>query len=371
MQHFLVQNSGRLDAVLCAFLPHSRSQISEFVKTYGVFVGDTLIKKPSFAVKSGTCIAVCEEKFFATSEPQGSQNVKTKFDFNTALTPSVIFEDEEILVICKPSGLVTHAAASVKEATLTDWLQTQNYSLSTLAGNERYGIVHRLDKGTSGVMVVAKTNHAHAGLSEQLASKEAGRFYIAAIDLALKEACVVSRPIGRDEQNRLKKRALSGVQISQIVAKSGQNANLLKPNLNFANSANANPQDVLPRGFRRAKTAFLPLDLAPKSPECHFVAAKLFTGRTHQIRVHLASLNRHILGDDLYGFKRQNAKLTRIYLHAWLLKLTHPKSGEKMEFFAPFGEDFAALFADAKAAGELLKAGEGLFAGYQKWREFC
>jgi 23S rRNA pseudouridine1911/1915/1917 synthase len=203
------------------------------------------------------------------------------------------------MVINKPSGLVVHPAPSVKEATLVDWLVKKGISLSTISGEERHGIVHRIDKETTGALVVAKDNKVHEMLSEQLQDKSMGRYYLALIDCPLKEDIVVDKPIGRNPKNRLK-------------------------------------MDVVAHG-KSAKTAFKKLVSTEHGTE--LIAAKLFTGRTHQIRVHLNTLGRHILGDDLYGFKSKRDKISRVNLHAYLLYLVHPVTGEKMEFTAPLFDD--------------------------------
>jgi len=202
-------------------------------------------------------------------------------------------------VINKPSGLVVHPAPSVKEPTLVDWLIHKGISLSTISGEERHGIVHRIDKETTGALVVAKDNKTHEKLSEQLQDKSMGRYYLALIDCPLKDDTIVDKPIGRNPKNRLK-------------------------------------MDVVPHG-KNAKTAFV--KLAQTIYDVELVAAKLFTGRTHQIRVHLNTLGRHILGDNLYGFKTKRDKIARVNLHAYLLYLVHPHTGEKMEFVAPLFDD--------------------------------
>lgn len=181
-----------------------------------------------------------------------------------------------------------------------DWLKQKNISLSTISGDERHGIVHRLDKGTSGVMVVAKTNEAHVHLAKQLEVKSMGRYYLAIIDMPLKDNLIVEKPIGRNPNNRLK---------MAIV----QNA-------------------------RYAKSAFSKL-IFSKDEKYELISCKLFTGRTHQIRVHLSSINRHILGDNLYGFKGELNKINRFYLHAYILYLTHPKTKKQMSFRANLAPD--------------------------------
>jgi 23S rRNA pseudouridine1911/1915/1917 synthase len=175
-----------------------------------------------------------------------------------------------------------------------DWLKSKNIRLSTISGEERHGIVHRIDKETSGALVIAKTNEAHQFLSEQLSDKSMGRYYLAIIDLPLKEDTEIDKPIGRNPKNRLK----------NCVINSG----------------------------KTAKTRFI--KLCGEKEE--LIACKLFTGRTHQIRVHLNSINRHIIGDELYGAKESNE---RIMLHAYILYLIQPKTKKLMQFTAPLFED--------------------------------
>jgi 23S rRNA pseudouridine1911/1915/1917 synthase len=255
----------------------------EFVKINGKIVS-----------KTGYKLKLEQEIDVTFPEVEKKEIIDVDFDVE------IIYEDEYILVINKPSNLVVHDAPSVKEATLVDWLKQKNISLSTISGEERHGIVHRLDKGTSGVMVVAKTNEAHVGLSKQLEDKSMGRIYLAITDLPLKDNQIIEGPIARNPNNRLK-------------------------------------MGIVPNG-KNAKSAFIKLALS-KNEKYELISAKLFTGRTHQIRVHLSSINRHILGDDLYGFKGDLNKINRVYLHAYNLYLFHPITNEKMDFLANIPSD--------------------------------
>ncbi len=306
MNRFNVKTAGRIDKVLAQELEVSRNQIEKLIKDGLVSVNGKTVTKPSFKVAEGDEIA------YAFKEAEKREPVEVDFDVE------VLYEDEYLMVVNKPSGLVVHPAPSVKEPTLVDWLMQRGISLSTISGEERHGIVHRIDKETTGALVVAKTNEAHEKLSIQLQDKSMGRYYLALIDHPLKEDVVVDKPIGRNTNNRLK-------------------------------------MDVVPHG-KEAKTAFKKLLATPHETE--LIAAKLFTGRTHQIRVHLGSLGRHILGDDLYGFKSKRDKIPRVYLHAYLLYLMHPKSGEKMEFLAPLFDDmqgYIAKYFDAQSVDKVLE----------------
>ncbi len=172
---------------------------------------------------------------------------------------------------------------------MLDWLTKNGFSLSTLAGEHRNGIVHRLDRDTTGVMVVAKTNEAHRILSEQLKDRSMGRYYLALINYPLKDNSIVDRPIARNPKNRFKMGIVNG--------------------------------------GKEAKSAFLKL-LQSKSL-IELVAVKLYTGRTHQIRVHLGSIGRYILGDVLYGFKSKQDTINRVMLHAYKFYLIHPTRKER------------------------------------------
>ncbi len=301
MNTFIAIASGRLDKILAIQLDVSRNQVEKLVKDGLVSVNDKTITKGSFKVKEGDVVSY----IFKEAE----KRVAPPIDFDV----EILYEDEYLLVVNKPSGLVVHPAPSVKEPTLVDWLIHKGISLSTISGEERYGIVHRIDKETTGALVVAKDNKIHEALSLQLQDKSMGRYYLALIDCPLKDDIVVDKPIGRNPKNRLK-------------------------------------MDVVPDG-RNAKTAFVKLLTGQHNIE--LIAARLFTGRTHQIRVHLNTLGRHILGDDLYGFKTKRDKISRVNLHAYLLYLVHPVSGERMEFVAPMFDDMKAYIAKNFDQGEV------------------
>lgn len=287
MKIFKTKTPNRLDKTLTSGLNVSRNQVEKLIKDGLVSVNGKTITKTSYKVAEGDEIA------YEFKEAQ--KRVVSPIDFDV----EILYEDEYMLIVNKPSGLVVHPAPSVKEPTLVDWLIHKGISLSTISGEERHGIVHRIDKGTTGALVVAKTNEAHEKLSAQLRDKSMGRYYLALIDCPLKEDSIVDKPIGRNPKHRLK-------------------------------------MDVVPHG-KSAKTAFV--KLAQTEYDTELIVAKLFTGRTHQIRVHLKSLGRHILGDDLYGFKSKRDKIQRVNLHAYLLYLVHPHTGEKMEFLAPLFDD--------------------------------
>ncbi len=307
MQKRLVaQSAERLDRFLAKELQESRNQIEQLIKKGFVEVDKKPATKPGVKLKPG------QEVMVQLPLPAKSERAPVDFEVEK------LYEDEDILVVNKPAGVVVHPAPSVKEPTLVDWLKQEGISLSTISGEERHGIVHRIDKETSGVLVVAKNNEAHQKLSEQLQDKSMGRYYLAFIEPPLKEDVVVEKPIARNPKNRLK-------------------------------------MAIIENG-RAAKSAFAKL-LTSKNGKFELIGAKLFSGRTHQIRVHLSSLHRHILGDSLYGFKSKGVTIPRVFLHAYILYLRHPRSGEKMEFVAPLPQDmekFASKHFDMEILHEKI-----------------
>ena len=289
----IAPKGGRIDKVLAEALSISRNQVEKLIRDSLVEVNGICVNKTSHKLVEGDRVA------YQFREAQKREAQEIDFDVE------ILYEDEQMMMVNKPSGLVVHPAPSVKVPTLVDWLIKKGVSLSTVSGEERHGIVHRIDKETTGALVIAKTNEAHQKLSEQLQDKSMGRYYLAIIDYPLKENVVVNKPVGRNPNNRLK-------------------------------------MDVVPHG-KEAKTSFV--KLAEGKGDAELILAKLFTGRTHQIRVHLNSLGRHILGDHLYGFKSKKDTIARVYLHAYLLYLKHPKSGKKMHFVAPLFEDMKAFIS--------------------------
>ncbi|WP_187648315.1 RluA family pseudouridine synthase [Nitrosophilus labii] len=289
-EKIVVDKEERLDKFLVEYFQVSRNQIESLIKKGYVKVNEKEVKKAGFKLKKSDLIDI---RF---PDMQKSEPVKVDFDIE------VIHEDEDIVVLNKPSGITVHPASSVKEATVVDWLKKRGVSLSTIAGEERHGIVHRLDKETSGLMVVAKNNESHKFLSNQLQDKSMGRYYLAIIEPPLKENTIVEKEIARNPKNRLKMAVIAG--------------------------------------GRYAKTAFVKIEESLDGTT-ELIGAKLFTGRTHQIRVHLNAIGRHILGDSLYGFKSRSAKIERVFLHAYILYLIHPRYKKEIKFVAPLPEDMS------------------------------
>ena len=284
---YLCHTPQRLDKFLSEVLQTTRNQVLTLIKDGHVTVDSKVLTKPGQKLKEGQKIHI--------DFPEPVVTAPLHIDFDV----EILFEDDDLLVINKPKDLTVHPAPSVKEATLVDWLKHKGIRLSTLSGEERHGIVHRLDKGTTGVMVVAKNNETHEALSQQLQDRTMGRYYLAIINIPLKDNTIVDKPIGRSSTNRLKMAVVEGAKAS--------------------------------------KTEFAKL-YPSKDEKEELIACKLYSGRTHQIRVHLESLGRGILGDHLYGFKGKEDKINEIFLHAYILYFVHPSTKEKMEFVAPIHE---------------------------------
>ena len=218
----------------------------------------------------------------------------------------VLYEDGDIAIINKPRGMAVHAGAGRVNGTLVNALLYRLKSLSSINGEIRPGIVHRIDKDTTGLLVVAENDAAHLSLARQIAEKSCRREYLALLEGVLKEESGrVETLIGRDPKDRLK-------------------------------------MAVLPAGGRRAVTQFSVVERFPAHTLVHFT---LQTGRTHQIRVHAKYLGHPVVGDKVYGYKKQRFALEGQLLHAFRLTLTHPRTGERMTFEAPLPEDFENVLA--------------------------
>ncbi len=303
-EEYCCEDAERLDVFLSKTLGQTRSQISQLIKLGAVSIEDKVVARPGVKLK--------EKQIVTVTFPQMKHEEACEVDFDV----DILYEDDDVLVINKPSGLTVHPAPSVKEATLVDWLKHKGVRLSTITAEERHGIVHRLDKGTSGAMVVAKNNNAHEFLSAQLQDKSMGRYYIAVVSPPLKDdLTLVESNIGRSANNRLKMAC------------------------------------GLAHG-KYAKTLFKQLTLS-EDQKSQLLACKLFTGRTHQIRVHLESLNRHILGDHIYAQNPLAEKAERILLHAYIIYFIHPTSKKRVLFKAAF-DPYMQEKLDKKFEKEIL-----------------
>ncbi|MEA3186462.1 MAG: rRNA synthase [Chthoniobacter sp.] len=290
MPEFRVEkgDSGqRLDAFLAQKIPRlSRSRIQALIKT-GHARMDGAAQKPGAKVKRDRVVSI--------EEPEPTNSTIEAED----IPLDVIYEDDEIVVINKPPGLVVHPAAGNAAHTLVNALLNHCRSLSGIGGERRPGIVHRLDKETSGCIVVAKNDAAHQSLARQFAARTVTKIYLALVSGHLKTKLgTMDAAIGRHPVHRKQ-------------------------------------MTVLARG-RAAKTDYRVVqEIDPAS----LVECRLHTGRTHQIRVHLKHLGHPVLGDKLYAPKLARG-FPRQMLHAWQLGFAHPATKLPVKFTAPLPDDF-------------------------------
>lgn len=286
--HIAAEDAGaRIDQFLAARVPTlSRSRIQDLMKTGHVLVNGRQIK-------ASTKLRV--EDHITLAEPPPLPATTEAED----IALDVLFEDSHLIVLNKPPGLVVHPAAGHWHGTLVNALLHHCHGLSSIGGEERPGIVHRLDKETSGCLVAAKNDVAHRALTRQFAGREVTKIYLAlATGTFCEKSGVIDGAIGRHPIHRKKMTVLDGE-----------------------------------RG-RAARTDYRVLQMLDAGA---LVECTLHTGRTHQIRVHLKHLGHPLVGDEMYG---RRAGFQRQMLHAWKLGFTHPVSGERMHFTAPIPADF-------------------------------
>ncbi len=306
----------RLDLFLSVAIPElSRSRIQKAIRGGDVTINDQKVTRQSKNVHQGDSIRL------SFSPPRPLEAVPEDIPLD------ILYQDENLLVVNKPPGMVVHPAPGHPSGTMVNALLYHCDNLSGIGGVLRPGIVHRLDKDSSGLLVVAKDDRSHISLSRQMAERKVKRIYKTVVWGEMKEReGVIDRPIGRSPRNRKK-------------------------------------MAVVEKGGRDAITHYRVLDT--NSP-FQYIELKLGTGRTHQIRVHLACCSRPVLGDPVYGGRRirrsaldkseiEKAEralslIDRQALHAEQLSFAHPRNGSRVEFRAAPPEDFRAVL-------ELLELG--------------
>ena len=288
----IAEKSERLDVYLSEKLDKTRSAIKKLIEDKNVTVNGK-VEKAGKTLKEGDEITVI------LPDP-------VKLDLEAENIPlDIIYQDEDIAIINKPQGMTVHAGNGVHGSTLVNALLYHLDSLSGINGVIRPGIVHRIDKDTSGLLVVAKNDAAHVSLSEQIKNKTCRRIYLALVEGVIKENDgVIDTFIGRSDKNRT----------MMAVKQDG----------------------------RRAVTHY---KVIRRYKDYTLMEFSLETGRTHQIRVHTKHLGHPVVGDPVYGYKTQKFKLNGQLLHAFRLELTHPRSGERMTFEAPLPDYFQAVLA--------------------------
>ncbi len=272
----------------------TRSRLKKLVEEGGVLVGGTVQTKAGADIKAGDVVELhVPDPVEYSVKPEN-------------IPIEIVYEDGDFAVVNKPKGMTVHIGNGVISGTLVNALLYALDSLSGVGGVLRPGIVHRIDKDTTGLLVVAKNDKAHVSLAKQIAEKTCKRTYYALLEGKLKEdSGRVQTDIGRHPTERLK-------------------------------------MSVLPTG--KGKPAITDFEVAARFGEeftlCKFT---LQTGRTHQIRVHAKYLGHPVAGDPVYGFKKQRLQADGQLLHAWQLELAHPSSGERMTFNAPLPPAFQEI----------------------------
>lgn len=293
--HFVVLpdlSGKRLDLLVadlgsCAQL--TRSRIQNLIRTGNILVNDE-IKKNGYRVRAGETIRII------LPPPQPSSLIPQELEFE------VLYEDQDVIVLSKPPGVVVHPSHGHIEGTLVHGLLHHCRNLSGIGGELRPGIVHRLDKDTSGAMIVAKNDMAHQSLVKQFKGRTVEKFYLALLaGIPRSRTGRIAAAIGRHPVHRKK-------------------------------------MAVLQQGGRESVTNW---EILEYFIHFSFVKLRLETGRTHQIRVHMASIGCPIAGDPVYGKKSKTSDLlfVRQCLHSYSLAFDHPRSGERLSFTAPLWPD--------------------------------
>jgi len=284
---FYPDKPDRLDKFLASMMPeHSRTKLATWIEAGSVTV-DGRIRKPSFVVEADMEVAVSED---ATVREHHIEPID--------LPLRVPYEDDDFLMVDKPRGILSHPAPNSDAVSLVHALLARGGSLSLTAGAFRPGIVHRLDKDTTGLLAVAKNDFAHVRLSDQIREKTALRVYLAVAEgEPPRERWDVEAPLG-------------------------------------SNSANRSLRAVRHDG----KPALTHFRLLNRSGSRNLLACRLSTGRTHQIRVHLAAIGLYVVGDRLYG--PAASELHPLQLHAAMLHVDQPRTGERVRCCVPPPDDF-------------------------------
>jgi 23S rRNA pseudouridine1911/1915/1917 synthase len=289
---FAVEQAGeRLDKAISACVQNlSRAAVQRLIKTGEVTVNGRL-SKPSYRVRAGDTVTVRVPA--ETPAPVVPEDIPL----------DVVHEDDALLVVNKPAGMVVHPALGHTSGTLVNAVLAHCRQVADVGGLERAGIVHRLDKDTSGLMLIAKDEATHTALQRQFKRRQVAKTYLALVEGHVQpREGIIEAPVGRDKQQRKR----------MAVVRHGREA----------------------RTTYRAVEYFADHTLLEVRPH---------TGRTHQVRVHLAWLGYPVVGDAVYGYRHQRLLQGRHFLHAAHLRFTHPATGEEVEYTAPLPPELAAI----------------------------
>lgn len=290
MQKIKIEDDGvnlRIDSYLSSVIDVSRSKISKMIKNKEILVNNKEIKN-SYLLKENDAIEIGEIK------EEEMQALPEKMNLD------IIYEDDDVIVVNKPNGMVVHPAVGNKSGTLVNGLLYHSKNLSTINGEFRPGIVHRIDAYTTGLLMVAKNDNAHKVLAKELEEKKTTRKYIALVwGIINTDTGTIDAPIGRDINDR-KKMAVTDI---------------------------------------NSKDAITHFKVLERYTNATLIELKLETGRTHQIRVHMNYIGYPVVNDPVYG-RRKIIDNTGQCLHAKTLGFIHPKTGKYMEFDSDLPECF-------------------------------
>lgn len=297
------ENAGtRLDAFISGEIESlSRNYAQSIIEEGRVTINGTVENSKKCKVKAG------DEIIIDFPEPE-TLDVKAE-----NIPIEIVYEDDDVIVVEKPRGMVVHPSPGNYDGTLVNALMYHcGDSLSSINGTIRPGIVHRIDKDTSGLLMIAKNNKAHESLAAQLKEHSCTREYTAlCYDNIKDDELTIDKPIGRDEKNRLR-RAVYG---------------------------------------SAPKNAVTHIRVVTRYGKYTLVKARLETGRTHQIRVHMSYIKHPLVGDELYGPKKQTLPVNGQMLHAGILGFVHPTTGEYMEFRSELPEYFQDILKKLNPIG--------------------
>ena len=288
----------RVDRVVAMLTGMPRAEVASLLAAGGVTIGDQVVTKPSLRVRDGDVVEVevPDRALVGRLEPEPDVAVP------------IVHADDAVLVVDKPADLVVHPGAGNDRGTMVAGLLAQYPDLRDVGAPERPGVVHRLDKGTSGLLVVARTPAAYDSLVAQLSARTVDRRYAALVwGHPSPPTGLVDAPIGRSRRDPTRM--------------------------------------AVTAGGREARTAYEVQRLFVEPIEAALLECKLETGRTHQIRVHLAAIGHPIVGDPRYRGAKARFPLARPFLHAQRLSFDHPVTGERLTFQSPLPEDLQAALA--------------------------
>jgi 23S rRNA pseudouridine1911/1915/1917 synthase len=294
---FTVERGGeRLDKVISIHAPNLSRALAQHLIKEGAATVNGRPSKPSYRVQAGDEIVV----HIPVELPEQVLPEDIPLD--------VVHEDESLLVINKPAGMVVHPAAGLTSGTLVNAVLARCPQITDVGGAGRGGIVHRLDKDTSGLILVAKDEATHAALQRQFKRRQVVKTYLALVDGRVQpREGIIEAPIGRDKRQRKKMAVV--------------------------------------RSAREARTTYR---VAEYFSGYTLLEVRPHTGRTHQVRVHLSWLGYPVVGDAVYGRRRQRLLKSRHFLHAARLRFAHPATGKEVEFEAPLPPELDAVLAQLR-----------------------